>query len=50
MVRIGILCFIALLAAGLNPVDMVDVRFTMHFPDMENMWGALTLNWKPLGL
>lgn len=37
-------------AAGLNPYDAMDIRFTMHFPDMEHMWGALTLNWKPLGL
>ncbi|OPL19848.1 MAG: hypothetical protein AVO35_02420 [Candidatus Aegiribacteria sp. MLS_C] len=36
------------LALGVNPADLIDVRFTMHFPDMEHMWGTLTLNWKPL--
>ncbi len=37
-------------AVGINLPQDIDLRMTFHFPDMEHMWGVLSLNWKPLDI
>jgi hypothetical protein len=34
-------------ALGFNLPEDIDFRITLHFPEMEDMWGVVSLNWKP---
>jgi hypothetical protein len=38
------------LALGLNVLENADFRVTLHFPEMKNLWGVISINWKPLDI
>ena len=38
------------LALGLNILKDADLRVTLHFPEMKDMWGLVSINWKPVGI